>query len=357
MRRRDFIKAAGISLAGLYLLRRHLLTPVYAAGKSLVAVVRNPAMRNQDGEINKVEVQRTIYEALRILAGSGAGEEALKSVIPEPQKNVVGLKVNTYFGESNNATRPALAYGLAEFLLKIGVKENNIIIWDNAADEMEQAGYKINDTKKGIRVLATVSSRIARKSKPLAGFEDNPITVGKSADSPPDVHRGGKTQTRLSKIINMCSVIINLPVLKTYKFKDNSGIENGLLNMYRAFEITDGNAGAFYDNECNPGAAEFYSLPQVKGKVKLTVCDAIYPLYNGGPGEDSRYHWNCNGIIAGLDPVAIDVIGQEIIQKHRDKTLPNEPTLKTTYLETCAGQPYKLGVNARDEIELVEKTI
>lgn len=347
MKRRDFIKAAGISIAGMYLLPRHLLTPAYAVGKSTVALVHNPLMRPpeaENGEMNKVEVQRTIYEALRLLAGSGAGEEVLKSIIPEPKKSVVGLKVNIYFGEPNNATRPAVAYGLAEFLIKIGVPDNNIIIWDNAADEMEQVGYKINDTKKGIRVLATVSSRIARKSKPLAGFEDVPITVG-------------KVQTRLSRIVNMCSVIINMPVLKVYKFKDNSGIENGLLNMYRAFEITDANAAAFYDNECNPGAAEFFALPQIKNKVKLTVADAIYPLYNGGPGEDARYHWNYNGIMAGLDPVAVDVVGQEIIQKHRDKALPNEPTLKTTYLETCAGQPYKLGACARDEIELVEKTI
>ncbi|MEK7309289.1 MAG: DUF362 domain-containing protein [Planctomycetota bacterium] len=344
MERRSFLKLVALSGAGLFVLPARFTPGLFAApAKARVVIIRNPQMRNAEGEIGKIEVKRTVYEALRSLSDGGSGEELLQSVISA--KDVVGIKVNAYLGDKNNATRPEVAYSLAEFLIKTGVKDNNVIIWDRAADELEQAGYVINDNKVDIRCIATNTKRVQRLSKPMAGFDDNAVTVGSA-------------QTKVSGIVSKtCSVLINMPSLRTFKFKEYTGIDNAMMNMYGAVEITDKNTRVLYGNDCNPGAAEIYNIKPIKNKTKLVICDAIYPLYNGGPAEDQRYHWNYNGIIAGLDPVAVDAVAQGIIQKHRDKVLPDTPKLRSDYLDTCAGSKYRLGIVDLKEIEVIEKEI
>ncbi|MFH1230372.1 MAG: DUF362 domain-containing protein [Planctomycetota bacterium] len=344
MERRKFIKALVISGAGLFAFPFRFTSTIFAApSKAKVVKIRNPNMRNSKGDINKLEINRTIYEALRILSESSSGEELLQKLINP--KDVVGIKVSAYLGEANNATKPEIAYGLADFLIKIGVPDNQIIIWDRTADELEQAGYVINDKKTDVRCIATNTKRVQRLSKPMAGFDDKTISIGSAT-------------TRVSNIVSkLCTVLINMPSIKTFKFKEYTGVSGAIMNMYGAIEINDGNSKVLYENDCNPGAAEIYNIKDIKNKTRLVICDAIYPLYNGGPSDDSRYHWNYNGIIAGLDPVAVDIVAQESIQEYRDKVLPDAPKLRSDYLETCAGSKYRLGIVDIKQIEVIEKEI
>lgn len=330
--------------AGLFILPAGFSRGIFAAPvKTRVSVIRNRQMRNALGVTNKTEVKRAVYEALRALSDDGSGEEVLKSIISP--KDIVGIKVNVYLGDKDNATRPEVADSLAEFLIKSGVNDNNIIIWDRAADELEQAGYVINDGKKGVRCWATDSKRIQRLSKPMAGFDNKDVSVGAAV-------------TRVSNIASkICNVMVNMPPLRTFKFKEHTGVGNAIMNMYGAVEITDSNTQALYGNDCNPGAAEIYSINSIKNKTKLVLCDAIYPLYNGGPSEDKRYHWNYNGIIAGFDPVAVDIVAQGIIQKYREKAIPEALPLRSDYLDVCADAKYRLGTAILKDIEVVEKDI
>lgn len=344
LNRREFIRTIGLGIGGLYLAPKLFTPSAYAASKSKVVIIRNPKMMDETGKLIDLEAKRAVYEALKVLSGSGSVEELLDNIIADKKNDVIGLKVNAYFGEPANATRPAVASALSEFITKTDVKPGNVIIWDRAQDEMEKAGFKINQSSKEIRCLATMTHRNPRFAKPLIGYEETPTPVA-------------KTQVKLSKILSLTSIMINMPVLKTYKFRENTGVANGIMNMYQAVEIAESDLSFFYDNECNPGAAEIYSLAAIKNRVKLTICDAINPMYHGGPGDDSRYHWRYNGIIAGFDPVAVDIIGQEIIQKQRAKSMPNEPPMKSEYLNTCASALYKLGTSDRSQIDVIEKEI
>ncbi|MFH1227327.1 MAG: DUF362 domain-containing protein [Planctomycetota bacterium] len=341
--RRDFIRTVGLGIGSLYLAPKLFMPKAFAAGNSKVVIIRNPKMTDEDGKFNEQEIKRAVYEAIKVLSDSGSTEELIDAIVTD-KKNTIGLKINAYFGEATNSTKPAVANALAELLTKRNIKPNNIIIWDRAQDEMEKAGYKISLAAKEIRCMATMTHRNPRFAKPFAGYEDNPTPVA-------------KTQVRLSKALGLCGMLINMPVLKTYKFKDNTGVAGSIMNMYQAVEIQEADMPAFYDNECNPGAADIYSLAAIKNRVKLTVCDAIYPLYNGGPGNDDRYHWRYNGIIAGLDPVAVDIVGQEIIQNYRNSVMPKETPLKSEYLNTCANTPYKLGVSDLKQINKIEREI
>ncbi|MFC1525103.1 DUF362 domain-containing protein [Planctomycetota bacterium] len=314
--------------------------------KSRVIVVRNSKIRNKDKTLNSLQIKRTLNAALRALTLKDSGREALKQLIG-PQ-DIVGLQVNTFQGKLTNATRPELAAALGDFIKQTGVPENNIIIWDRAQDELESVGYQINRSKQGMRCLASLTARPGkRNSSVLMGYADQEINLWANCT------------TRISSIIaRHCSININMPVLRTHKFKEDTGINNAVMNMYHAIELTNTNKKPLCGNQCDPGAAEIYALPALKNKTKLIVCDAFSPLYQGGPFDDPRYHWNYNGLIVGFDPVAVDIVGLKILQKYRtqkgnSKWLPLEPG----YLLTCAQPKYKLGNADFAYIDLTEMTL
>jgi hypothetical protein len=69
---------------------------------------------------------------------------------------------------------------------------------------------------------------------------------------------------------------------------------------------------------------EVWLLPQVKGKTRLVLVDALRPLCDKGPQPDPRYQWPYKGLIAGLDPVAVETVGLRIITAKRE-ALRGEP--------------------------------
>lgn len=306
--------------------------------KSRVVIIRNNKVWQDDGKISDLQMQRTLNAALNELFETESYKTALRKVISRNDK--VGLKVNTYLGEKNNATSPELVDALSGFLQRIGVDENNIIIWDHTQNELEKAGFKVNRSVLGIQCLATLTHRIKRRSKPLMGFDKKVVQVG-------------NTLTRLSSILSKhTTVTINMPVLKTHKFTENTGVNAAILNMYRAIEFTKDNKKELWGDEADPGAALVYNIPEIRNKTKLIICDALKPLYNGGPMDDKRYHERYNGVIVGMDPVAVDSVCQSVLQKIRDKKNKDWPKLQTNYLQTA--QKHNLGVSHPSWIEIIE---
>ncbi|MBI4833247.1 MAG: DUF362 domain-containing protein [Planctomycetes bacterium] len=310
--------------------------------RSRVVIVRNSKIWGDKNTINQIQMQRMLSVALNELFLIDSSKEAFKKIITAQDK--VGLKVNAYLGQKSNSTHPELAEAVSTLLIQAGVQENNIIIWDRAKNELEDAGYKINTSAEGKRCLATMTHRVERLAQPFMGYDDAVIAVGKSS-------------TRLSSILTkFTTVTINMPVLRTHKFTANCGINNALQNMYHAIEITPRNTEALYANECDPGAAEVYGITEIKNKTKLVICDALTPLYDGGPMDDQRYHTNYNGIIMGIDPVAVDAVGQSVLQKIRDKKGGKEwPKLVTNYLITA--EKNNLGISNLSRIQIIEKDL
>ena len=69
---------------------------------------------------------------------------------------------------------------------------------------------------------------------------------------------------------------------------------------------------------------EIWNLPSVKGKTRLILVDALYPLCDKGPQPDPRYKWPYNGLIASTDPVAVDAVCLKIITAKRE-AIKGEP--------------------------------
>ncbi|MCP4108672.1 MAG: DUF362 domain-containing protein [Desulfobacteraceae bacterium] len=106
-----------------------------------------------------------------------------------------------------------------------------------------------------------------------------------------------------------CDALISLPALKAHWL---TGIGTVLKNY-----IMYSGRPTKYHEEGSAKLGEIWQIPEVKGKTKLILVDAIYPLCDKGPQVDPRYKWLYNGLIAGTDPVAVEAVCLKIINAKR----------------------------------------
>jgi uncharacterized protein (DUF362 family) len=145
-------------------------------------------------------------------------------------------------------------------------------------------------------------------------------------------------------------VLINLPVLKDH---DGAGVTIALKNMYGVIH----NPNKYHPDGCNPYIADLNMLPEIRSKMRLTICDATTAIYEGGPGYKPEHSWNANTLLVSTDPVALDHTGWQMIERKRAekrwKTLEAEERAPR-YIATAADGEHRLGTNDAKKISLVE---
>lgn len=144
-----------------------------------------------------------------------------------------------------------------------------------------------------------------------------------------------------------CTALIAMPALKAHWL-------TGLGAAMKLYIMYSGRPSS-YHNENNANLAETWLLPEVKGKTKLVLLDALRPLCDKGPQPDPRYMWDYKGLIASTDPVAIDAVGLQIVMEKR-KALRGEPWPITPppVCVAAADEKFGLGTSRMAEIT-VEK--
>ncbi len=142
-----------------------------------------------------------------------------------------------------------------------------------------------------------------------------------------------------------CTALIALPGLKAHWL-------TGIGTVLKNYITFSGNPEA-YHGENNAKLGEIWNLPQVKGKTRLVLVDALRPLCDKGPQPDPRYMWAYNGLIAGADPVAVETVCLRVITKKRD-ALRKEPwPLSPPPLCVAAADVrYNLGTSRMEEIRI-----
>jgi uncharacterized protein (DUF362 family) len=278
----------------------------------------------QGDTIQQEVVTRMINTGITKLLDMSDAKAAWKALFKS--RDIVGLKVNCLAGRGLS-TRPEVAYGIVEGLKLAGIREGNIVIWDKANRDLKRGGYQINTGRRGIKCFGTDALR--------NGYEARPSIAGQV---------GSLFSTILSK---HCTAIVNVPILKDH---DLSGVSISLKNFYGAIH----NPNKYHQNNCNPYIADLNTHPYIKEKVRLTICDALIPQYHGGPSFKPQWTWKFGAILMSLDPVALDAVGADILEKKRYEHGMNsfrEVERHPEYIHTAAG--YGLGVDDLSQIEII----
>jgi len=304
------------------------------AAKSRVVVARDPQLHSpgttaEAGHIDARRLEALLDRAVQTSLNLPASHENTLAAwrrIVRPG-DTVSLKVNT-LGGRGIATSVDLVEAVCERLQQTGVPARNITVWDRDTEEMERAGFRI--AIGGDRVQCYGTDRV--------GYED-------------DLSAWGSVGSRFSKILTRASkVLINMPVLKDH---DGAGVTIALKNMYGTIH----NPNKYHPNGCDPYVADLNMLPEIRSRMKLTICDATTAMYEGGPGFKPEYSWKANALLVAQDAVALDSMGWQMIERKRAemglKTLEADQRAPR-YIATAADSEHALGHSHPARIAVVE---
>ncbi|MCF8368815.1 MAG: DUF362 domain-containing protein [Bacteroidales bacterium] len=335
--RRSFLKQVTAGTAGLGLLNNfsnlsaspNQNPPVV---KSKVILVRHKSVIDDDGRTNPQIIQEMLDAGMKALTNKKTTTDAWSVFFNKEDK--VGLKINslgltdlqgTGYVEHFKGMSNAIVSGLKS----LEMDEKNILIWDRSDEELENAGYTI---QKDVNQLRIIGTRVARRGDP-EGFNPESFPVG---DNTTRVH---------SFITDACTSYINIPVMKTHRI---AGITGSLKNHYGSID----NPREFHQyNATKPGIPEINAIPVIREKQKLIIADALLGVIDGGPGWSLDKIFTFGGILLGTDPVAIDSIMLDILNKKRIEE-EYDPIDTAIHLELSEAEG--LGNHKMENIDLIE---
>ena len=118
-------------------------------------------------------------------------------------------------------------------------------------------------------------------------------------------------------MIEDVTALINVGVLKDH---DLAGVSLGMKNWYGAIH----NPNKCHADQCAPFIPPLSAFPLIHDRLRLTVIDGVTGQCHAGPGAAPKWAWPYKGVLASVDPVAIDAVGCGIIEdRRREVGLPS----------------------------------
>jgi uncharacterized protein (DUF362 family) len=293
--------------------------------KSKVVIARDDLLRGTGSTVDSRRMLALLDRAMQTLFDRDHANEAWSRLVRPGDK--VGVKVNALGGRGLSSNLQ-LVEAICERLQEAGTKAGDIVVWDRDSDELERAGFHLSMGGNGVQCFGT--DRV--------DYEQELVAYG-------------SVGSRLSRILTQrCNVLINVPVLKDH---DGAGVTIALKNMYGVIH----NPNKYHPNGCNPYIADVNMLPEIRSRMRLTLCDATTAQYEGGPAYKPEYSWKENALLVSQDPVALDYTGWRIIERKRAekglKTLEAEGRAPH-YIATAADAGHRLGTNDPRRIAVIE---
>ncbi len=294
--------------------------PAQAAdGRSRVVIARHAGVIRDD-EVQEDVLAQVVDRAVMELSGQDSAAPAWEHYFSSDE--VVGVKVNGLGGPSI-ATSVLLTKVCVERLQGIGVRPENIIMWDSNPGFLNACGLEVG-TKWGSQVLT------------LDGELDEVIEQGS--------FRGPLTAIVTKRVDGF----INLPIMKDHGI---SGITLAMKNHYG----TCANPSDHHANNCDPYIADLNTIPAIRDKQRLILCDGTRGQADGGPGFNPQFFWHPNLVMAAVDPVAHDMVGWQMIEAQRNAFgLPPLADVGRPPKHIQSAADRGLGTNNLDEIEQIE---
>jgi uncharacterized protein (DUF362 family) len=157
----------------------------------------------------------------------------------------------------------------------------------------------------------------------------------------------GSGRDQLAAWLEQVTAIVNVPFLKNHNI---AGITCCLKNLSHAVVK---HPARFHGNGCSPYIGDIVALPEVREKLRLNIVNGLRVVFEGGPEAVEEYIWNAGILFGGFDPVAIDMIGLQILERTRRElglARISEESGPPAYLEAAAARG--LGTPKIYEIEM-----
>jgi uncharacterized protein (DUF362 family) len=227
-------------------------------------------------KLTPAALREMVDDSITNLTGLTDAKEAWAALFRPTER--IAIKVNA-FQNSTIWTHAPLVQAVTDSLVEAGHPAEQIVIYDTSDLELETAGFTINQDGPGVRCYGT------------------------------DYKEGwkvGNVDVRLSTVLLDCDALINMPVLKSHMI---AAMTYALKNHYG----TINNPGSLHSG-INTKIAELNALPEIKGKTRLIIGDALEAnlrYKNSWPYWEAD--WKGDSILMSYDPVAVDTVGAQIL--------------------------------------------
>lgn len=308
--------------------------------KSRVVIVHHPGA-TRELKAQPEAVREMVDQGLLRLTGKSSLPAAWLSLVST--QDVVGLKVFSRPGP-HSGTRPAVVAAVAQGLIGAGLPPSRIIIWDKRRDALVNAGYVELARQLGVGVEAAADCPYDDDKyydRALIGnlvFGDHEF--GKKGEG---VGRRSFVSTLVSR--KMTKIIVITPLLNN----NEVGVTGHLLSL--ALGSVD-NTLRFETNPSQLAEAvpEIFALELLSDRVVLNITDALLCQYQGEQRSLLHYSVVLNELRFSRDPVALDVLSLQELERQRKLAGAPPLTIKHELYPNAA--LLELGVNDPKAIQI-----
>jgi len=253
-------------------------------------------------------VQDMVNRALLKLTGKEDVIQAWRSLVAT--QDVVGLKVYCAPGPTSG-TRPAAVSAVLRGLLAAGLPPHNIVIWDKHLADLRAAGFDELAQRYDVRVAGSAESGYDERA-----FYDKEL-LGELGYGDLDFDKHGAKTGRKSYVSKLLTGDITKIITITPLLNHNLAGVTG--NLYSLATGSVDNIGRFESQAARLAEAvpEIYALPALSDHVALSITDALIGQYQGESMSLLHYSTALNQIWMSKDPVALDVLALQELDRER----------------------------------------
>jgi hypothetical protein len=251
------------------------------------------------------------------LIGTNSLRDAWRSIVSGQE--TIGIKVFSTPGP-NSGTRSSVVAAVIEGLIAGGIAPKRIVIWDRQLGDLKLAGYADLSKRYGVRLAGSAQAGYDEHIHYDYAFLGTPVwgdlEFGKQGE-------GVGRKSYLSKLVTReFTKIINITPLLNHNAASVSG------NLYGLAMGSVDNVGRFESDADRLATAvpEIYAMTNLSDHVVLNITDALICQYEGGERGLLHYSATLNELRFSRDPVALDVLSVEELERQRKKA--DAPTVK-----------------------------
>jgi hypothetical protein len=227
--------------------------------------------------------------------------------------DVVGIKVSPVGGK-NLSSDALVLHEILAGLNEAGVPLRDVVVFNRYREETIAAGID-KWLPPGLRWEAA-SEKYDEWQHDMGGYDADhymEMALIKPGEDFNDVHMRRSYVARV--VTKQINKFINLPVLKHHQ---SAGVTICLKNMSHGM-VNNVNRSHTTPtlNACGVFIPSVVSLPVIREKATLHICDAVKASFHGGPGGKAKYIWEHKTIYFATDPVALDKTGLSVIDTKR----------------------------------------
>lgn len=270
----------------------------------------NPTWLFPDGRIDYRVIEWLLNQTVSAVTGEEDAMTAWKSLISPGDR--VGIQIDVAGIQPHDPVLEALVRRIVD----VGVPLRNIVIYSADETELFRAGYDISGTVPGATVMASDAVK----------------------------YRDGISRVVLDHVTK----IINLSRLRV---DPEIGMHGALANYLAVVPYEERTRLRRNPDQLAAAAA----IPTVRRSSILHIIHALEPAYAVSDSGRKYSVWQYNGLLASVDPVAVDTVAQGILRERISEELGAEAaaSLQVPYLVAAAEQ-FRLGNTSPDCIEVVQ---